>query len=180
MRHFLLSMTMGFCTLSLCSRTAAQSAAPSPKPADSLPSRTFQKMRVRVLDLNDGGSLDSVYVTAGRKSGYTNSNGYIEFDSVFNELLVSATRAGYLGLAKKAKANLTLRLAKKESQSVALVSNGLYERPTEHFSGAVTVVSGADLRKINPVNLIDALKVFAPSLVVVRNNQYGDDPNAPS
>jgi hypothetical protein len=43
---------------------------------------------------------------------------------------------------------------------MAQFDNGQYKRPIEHFSGASTVVSGADLRKVNSVNFIEALKIL--------------------
>jgi TonB-linked SusC/RagA family outer membrane protein len=56
----------------------------------------------------------------------------------------------------------------------------LYERPTEHASGAYTSVSGAELRKVNPLNFLEALRIFDPSFIVNRPNASGDDPNVSS
>ena len=55
--------------------------------------------------------------------------------------------------------------------------NGLFERPIEHFSGSATIVSGNDLRRINPLNFTEALKYYDPSFIVTRDNLNGDDPN---
>ena len=52
------------------------------------------------------------------------------------------------------------------------------EDPLSIFPGAATVVSGAELRKVNPVNFVEALQVFAPSFIVSKDNNTGSDPNA--
>lgn len=147
-------------------------------PKDSIPSRIISKVAITVKDLADGIALDSVLVTVGLKKGYTDINGFIQFDSVYKESIVTVSKNGYLVSSKKVKAALTLRLVKKESNSIAQYDNGQYKRPIEHFSGASTVVSGADLRKVNSVNFVEALKFYAPSFIVSKDNNYGDDPNA--
>jgi TonB-linked SusC/RagA family outer membrane protein len=146
---------------------------------DSLPKKIIAKVRVSVKDLMDGTALDSVYVSVGLKRGYTNAGGTIEFDSIPAGVFVLATRTGYLTQSRKIKPSMDIRLGKREMQSQANVyRNGLYERPFEHFSGAATVVSGNDLRKVNPLNFTEALKYFDPSFIVTNNNNYGNDPNS--
>ncbi|MES2773056.1 MAG: SusC/RagA family TonB-linked outer membrane protein [Bacteroidota bacterium] len=140
--------------------------------------KIIEKVRISVLDLMDGTGLDSVYITGGKKGQYTNEKGIVEIDSVPGGTMVFASKNGYLAQSKKVKANMQIRLAKKEIASAANdYRNGLYERPAEHFSGAATIVSGNDLRKINPVNFIEALKFYAPSFIVTRDILNGDDPN---
>ena len=149
-------------------------------PKDSLPKKIIEKVRIQVKDLMDGSGIDSVYISAGLKRGYTNSKGMVELDSIPAETFVVISKAGYLAQSRKAKANLQIRLGKRGLQTANNdLRNGLYERPIEHFSGAATVVSGSDLRKINPLNFTEALKFYDPSFIVIRDNKYGDDPNVP-
>jgi hypothetical protein len=49
---------------------------------DSVPSRIIPKVAITVKDLADGNTMDSVLVTIGAKKGYTNTNGFVQFDSV--------------------------------------------------------------------------------------------------
>src|SRR5436190_11669230 len=125
---------------------------------DSIPSRIISRAAITVRDLADGNTMDSVLVTVGVKKGYTDVNGFVQFDSVYKEAIVTVSKNGYLVSSKKIKSELTIRLGKKESSSMAQYDNGQYKRPIEHSSGAFTVVSGADLRKVNPVNFVEALK----------------------
>jgi TonB-linked SusC/RagA family outer membrane protein len=148
---------------------------------DSVPPVTIHRMKVSVKDLMDGSGLDSVYITVGQKKGYTDKSGDIEFDSVPKGSMLNASKAGYLAQSSKAKPVVHLRLNKRDFQSTLNgYKNGLYERPTEHFSGASTTISGNDLRKVNPLNFVEALRYFEPSFIVSRSNQSGDDPNVPA
>jgi TonB-linked SusC/RagA family outer membrane protein len=180
MRHLLLCTIGSILIWCVGMNASAQSTSNFQKSKkDSVPSRILQKVAVTIKDLADGYTLDSVLVTAGVKKGYTDNKGFVEFDSVYKETLVTASKNGYLLSSKKAKPAVTIRLAKREQSSVARVDNGLYQRPIDHFSGAVTVVSGTELRKVNALNFVEALKFYAPSFVVTTNNNYGDNPNVP-
>jgi len=149
------------------------------KPADSIPNKMIGQVKVTVKDLMDGTGLDSVYVLAGSRKGYTDNKGNIVFDSVRAGQMIVASKAGYFAQSKKAKANIQFRLGKRDTRSaVPEYKNGLFARPPEHFSGAATTISGTDLRKINSLSFVEALKYYDPSFIVVRNNNYGDDPNA--
>src|SRR5215204_3674358 len=131
---------------------------------DTVPARLIDRVNVTVKDLMDGEGLDSVYVTVGAKRGYTNGSGSVSFDSVRAGAVITASKNGYLVQSKKAKTDVVIRLGKRETSSSSKdFNNGLYQRPFEHFSGANTVVTGAELRKINPLNFIEALKYYAPS-----------------
>ena len=181
MRHSLLGSIICICVLCTSFVAVAGTNGYFQKtPEDSIPSRLILKTRITIKDLSDGYTMDSVLVTVGSKKGYTDKSGYVEFDSILKESLVTASKNGYLVSSKKVKPDLTIRLAKRESSSAANYHNGLYGRPLEHFSGASTVVLGAELRKLNPLNFIEALKFFAPSVVASRDNNYGDNPNVPS
>ena len=63
---------------------------------DSVPSRFIPRIAIIVRDLEDGNTMDSVMVTVGVKKGYTNTNGFVQFDSVIKESIISASKNGYL------------------------------------------------------------------------------------
>lgn len=72
--------------------------------------------------------------------------------------------------------NVQLELATGELDAV--VVTGLFSRPTENFSGSATKVSGRDLRNVNSMNVLDALKVFDPAVRIPDNVLQGSNPNA--
>ena len=84
---------------------------------DTVPEKIIQKVRITVKDLMDGAALDSVYVTAGMKKGFTDKNGYLQLDSLQAGTNLVITKAGYLAASKKAKADITIRLSKRDLQS---------------------------------------------------------------
>ena len=182
MKHLVLSLTAAFFILCFSLNASAEkSGFYQQTPKDTIPKKSIEKVKVTVKDLMDGASLDSVFVSIGAKKGYTNNKGIIEFDSVSAESFVIATKTGYLAQSKKAKADLQLRLSKRDIQSTTNnnYKNGFYERPVEHFSGAATIVTGNELRSVNSLNFAEALKYYDPSFIVTRDNNYGDDPNVP-
>ncbi|HEX6168172.1 MAG TPA: TonB-dependent receptor plug domain-containing protein, partial [Chitinophagaceae bacterium] len=183
MKHLLFSLTAAFSILCFSSSAAAEKTGFYQQTLkDTIPKKAIEKVRVIVKDLMDATVMDSVYVTVGSKRGYTDKKGIIEFDSVLVGSFVTVSKAGYLAQSKKAKADLQIRLSKRDIQASANnYKNGFYERPVEHFTGAATIVKGDDLRKVNPLNFAEALKYYDPSFIVTRDNKYGDDPNvAPS
>lgn len=178
MKHLVLSLTAVLLLCFYSNASAGESGFYQKTQTDTVPKK-IEKVRITVKDLMDGTALDSVFVSIGSKKGLTNNKGIIEFDSIPTGNMVVATKAGYLAQSKKAKAEMQMRLSKRDVQSTTSYRNGLYERPIEHFSGAATIVTGDDLRKINPLNFAEALKYYDPSFIVSRDNNYGDDPNVP-
>ena len=181
MKHLMLSLTAAFFILCFSYNASAEkSGFYQQTPKDTIPKKSIQKIRITVKDLMDGSLLDSVFVSVGPKKGYTNNKGIVEFDSVPSGSFVVITKAGYLAQSKKAKADLELRLSKRDIQAATNnYKNGFYERPIEYFSGAATIVTGNELRRVNPLNFAEALKYYDPSFIVTRDNNYGDDPNIP-
>jgi TonB-linked SusC/RagA family outer membrane protein len=151
---------------------------------DSVPVKIQKKVSITVTDIEDGSFIEQANVIVGFKSAQTNSAGQIEFDIDVAPVNVVVTKAGYYTVSTKLKTSqlsLRVRMIRIETNKGATtVSNGLYERAAEHFSGSATVISGAELRKINPLSFIDALGYFDPSIIVTRNNLNGSDPNVRS
>lgn len=73
---------------------------------------------------------------------------------------------------------VNIQLEPLTSELDAVVVTGLFSRPTENFSGAATKVSGKELRNVNAMNVLDALKVFDPAVRMPDNIQLGSNPNA--
>jgi TonB-linked SusC/RagA family outer membrane protein len=75
--------------------------------------------------------------------------------------------------------NLTVVKLKAKSSILkdVVVTNGLFRRPKESFTGAATSVTGEELRRVNSISVLDALKVFDPSVRIPDNMEFGSDPN---
>lgn len=181
---FFLTTTLCFTLFFFTNAKAQDSSIARNVQKDSIPAKAQKKVSITVTDIEDGSFIENANVIIGFKSAQTNSAGYVAFDIAAATINVVAVRTGYYTVSTKLKANqlsLRVRMIRTETnKGAATINNGLYERPTEHFSGSATVISGVELRKINPLSFVDALSYFDPSLIISRNNLNGNDPNVKS
>ena len=77
------------------------------------------------------------------------------------------------------RASSVLNVNMKSDTSLdAVVVNGFYDQKKETFTGAATVISGEDLIKVSPDNLIAGIAAMTPGMVIMENNAAGSNPNA--
>ncbi len=69
-------------------------------------------------------------------------------------------------------------LSIKTEELADVVVTGMGVRKAESFSGSYVSVKGAELKKINPNNILKALQIFDPSFRIIENNKVGSNPNA--
>ena len=68
---------------------------------------------------------------------------------------------------------------KEDVQKVdEVVITGIFNKPKESFTGAVTSVTKEDIKRNFSRNLLQTLSNLDPSFRIVENNAYGSDPNA--
>lgn len=58
-----------------------------------------------------------------------------------------------------------------------VVVTGYFNRNKESFTGTAVTVSGEELKKVNPNNLLKGIQAFDPSFRVVSDNAMGSNPN---
>src|SRR5690606_14672512 len=58
-----------------------------------------------------------------------------------------------------------------------MVITGYQKIRKESYTGNEVTVSGEDLKKVNPQNLLTAMQSYDPSFRVPDNNLFGSDPN---
>ncbi|WP_173002951.1 SusC/RagA family TonB-linked outer membrane protein [Chitinophaga sp. SYP-B3965] len=72
-----------------------------------------------------------------------------------------------------------IRLEKSVSQlKDVVISNGMYTRKVESFTGAVSTYTGEQLKSVGNKNILESLKTLDPSFIMVENNTLGSNPNA--
>ena len=74
--------------------------------------------------------------------------------------------------------DMVIKLTPKAEEIGDVVVTGMAPRKVESFSGSYVTVKGAELKKLNPTNILKALQVFDPSFRIVENNKQGSNPNA--
>lgn len=60
-----------------------------------------------------------------------------------------------------------------------VIVTGYFNRKMDSYTGNATVVKGADLRAVNPTNVMKALSFLDPDIMIQENNAMGSDPNSP-
>lgn len=58
-----------------------------------------------------------------------------------------------------------------------VISTGMFNRNKQTFTGAVASFTGAELKQIGNLNVIQSLKTLDPSFIVVNDNTLGSNPN---
>lgn len=110
----------------------------------------------------------------------TNAQGWFAIDLPVTKGEVEFSFVGY----KKQKIAFTektdtLRIVLEEDlqQVEEVVVTGIFSKPKESFTGAVTSVTKEDLKVNFSRNLIQTLANIDASLLIVQNNEMGSDPN---
>lgn len=79
----------------------------------------------------------------------------------------------------KPNTNMRVSLTPNTMSIDEVVVTGISRRSENSFTGNFINIKGAELRKMNPTNILGSLQFFDPSFKVVENLQAGADPNAP-
>ena len=110
----------------------------------------------------------------------TNTQGWFAIDLPVTKGELEFSFVGY----KKQKIAFTektdtLRIVMEEDfqQVEEVVVTGIFNKPKESFTGAVTAVTKEDLKMHYSRNLLQTLANIDPSLRIVQNNEMGSDPN---
>lgn len=147
----------------------------------------FQQVMVRGRVTNEKGEpLDNVSVTAFNAANKSTTLGSkTKEDGTFN-LIVSSLQdslsfslIGYdqQVLALQGRANVNVVMKQRIEEIDDVVVTGIYERKASSYTGSVHVISKDEIKKVGSVNLFQALKNIAPSMVL-DNFDLGSNPNA--
>lgn len=135
----------------------------------------------RVIYASSKNPIRGASIITGFKKGVTSSgsNGVFELEVPEYERFIAVS---YLGMNTERyliedSGDITIEMHEKTQDITDVVVTGLYNRPTENFTGAATTVSGDQLRGVNAMSLFDALKVFDPAVRIPDNVEFGSDPN---
>lgn len=92
-------------------------------------------------------------------------------------------RISYIGYTQqsiassKMKAGMKIRLAEDEKMLKEVVKVGFLDKSKNSFTGAVTQISGADLKMVTGTNMISAIAALTPGMEMVINSDQGSNPN---
>ena len=110
----------------------------------------------------------------------TNAKGWFAIDL---PVLKGELELSFVGFKKKlvsfTEKTDTLRIVMEEDmqQVDEVVVTGIFNKPKESFTGAVTAITKDDLKANYSRNILQTLANIDPSLRIVQNNKMGSDPN---
>lgn len=154
---------------------------------NAAPAKNMYAVEGVVTDAKTGEALigATVVVTDGTASGgingcVTDVNGKFSLQ-VPPKASIKVTYMGYetysIQITRKS-VDLKIKL-KEDGQTIdEVVVTGLSKRKKSSFTGNYVSVKGADLRKLNPTNILKSLQFYDPSFKVLESNTQGSDPNA--
>jgi len=137
-----------------------------------------------VIDNEDNMALlgATIAIKGMNKGAMAGSDGTFELRNLPPATIIVISYTGYAPQTFKAESwvqNTAVKLVRTERKlNEVSISTGYYKRPIENFTGAGTSVTGDQLRKINTLNVFDAMKIFDPSLRIPDNTVMGSDPNS--
>jgi TonB-linked SusC/RagA family outer membrane protein len=67
--------------------------------------------------------------------------------------------------------------AEPEKLEDIVISNGMFSRKKESFTGAVSTFTGEQLKAVSNQNVLKSLAILDPSFLVIDNINFGSDPN---
>ena len=135
-----------------------------------------------IIDESTNKPIEGASITPkGKKIGVvSNHDGFFKF-SAEKITLVSVTCIGFQSqeIKIKGQAELTIKLTPGTKDPLAnMVVTGYQLINKDNFTGNAVIVSGEELKKVNPQNLLQSLQVFDPSFNIAQNNLAGSNPNS--
>jgi TonB-linked SusC/RagA family outer membrane protein len=144
--------------------------------------RATVKVEVKgvVIDKTTGETIPGVNVSIknGASVGMTNDKGEFKVNVDEGSILVFSY-VGYDLLEAKATSGkmLNIQLAPKLTQMNDVVVTGYQTIKKDNYTGNAITISGDQLRRVNPQNLLQSIGTFDPSFKLIDNNLAGSNPN---
>ena len=135
----------------------------------------------KVTDAKTGEPMPGVNISvkgSPNKRMYSSDKGEFGMDVNPDDILVFSY-IGYIAKEVKVGNNKTLNVSLEESvnQMNDVVITGYQTIKRESYTGTAITMSGADLKKMNPQNLLASIGAFDPSFKLQQNNLAGSNPN---
>lgn len=137
--------------------------------------------RGTVVDDEDEPLAGVTVVVAGKKGVGTTTD--IDGNFLLPYAATSCTlKFTYVGMKPQevrftAGKKLTVRMQGDANTLNEVVTNGIYTRNIESFTGSVSTFNADQLKMIAPQGIIKSLSILDPSVVLTENMEFGSDPN---
>jgi TonB-linked SusC/RagA family outer membrane protein len=148
--------------------------------ADTIKGSKVIKGRIVTEEKEQPVSGASIFVRGMRIGTISDADGYFTIRIPARVRFISVGHVNYIAadVPVETRNALVIKARPKAGQlEQVIVTNGMFRRDKENFTGASNTISGDQLRQVNSVNLLEALKVFDPAIRIPDNVQFGSDPN---
>jgi TonB-linked SusC/RagA family outer membrane protein len=172
-------------TYRIVNKTIVISARPKAEPLVTMAADTTPAQIVatgKIIDDSTGKIISGASISVrGTRKGVT-SNGQGVFSLMIKPgATISISYVGYetqdIQVKNEAPLDIRLKLDTKKDPLANVVVTGYQVINKESFTGNAVTVSGEDLRKVNPVNVLKSIQSFDPSFRIGENNLVGSNPN---
>lgn len=91
---------------------------------------------------------------------------------------VTVSYIGMKDISVAAGADTRIAMESDAQQLSDVVVNGFFTRKKQTFTGSARTMSGEEILKVSPTNLLQTLSALDPALNITQNNAAGSNPNA--
>jgi len=156
-----------------------------PVPKDNKPIAIMQQHRISGQVSDDEGPLVGASISIqGRtnKSVLTDAKGNFALDVLPGDKAFTVRYLGYVTQEFRInldKENSTYQIRLKPDAQVLddVIVTGYQTINKNNFTGTAITVTGEELKRMNPQNVLQSIMVFDPSFKLVENNLLGSNPN---
>ncbi|MET3887780.1 TonB-linked SusC/RagA family outer membrane protein [Chitinophagaceae bacterium OAS944] len=170
-------------TYSIVNKTiVVNERAPQPLPPVVAQLDTVPLLEVhgKVIDENSGTPVvgANVLVKGNQYGTTTDATGAFTIKAKRGASLV-ISYVGFENQQVTVKENVQLSVKMKNSKTPLsdVVITGYQQIKKESYTGTAVTVSGEELKRINPTNMLQSISAFDPSFQVAQNNLLGSNPN---
>ncbi|MFL5746131.1 MAG: carboxypeptidase-like regulatory domain-containing protein, partial [Niastella sp.] len=169
-------------TYSIVNKTiVVNDRAPLPVPAEVKQVDTVPAVEIhgKVIDGASGTPVVSANVLVkGAKVGVvTDASGSFVIRAKPGAVLMISF-VGFENIELKAKEGDLLVKLKAKDPMADVVITGYQQIRKESFTGNAVTVSGDELKRVNPTNILQSIQAYDPSFQVQQNNLLGSNPNS--
>ncbi|WP_158275265.1 SusC/RagA family TonB-linked outer membrane protein [Pedobacter sp. HMWF019] len=110
----------------------------------------------------------------------TNPDGGFVVNTVPSDTALSVSYVGYktkIVKLESGKSNYKIALTSVDSKLNEVVVTGMFDKPKESFTGAITAISKEQIKMFGNRNLLKTIANIDPAFNIEERNNYGSDPN---
>lgn len=151
------------------------------KPNAGGDAQNFALISGRIIDAKSGLPLPgvSIYLKDNKNiRAQSNENGVYTINAIASDVIVFAY-IGYKTKEVKVDNNKVINVSLEEevNQMTNVVITGYQTIKKDSYTGTAITMTGAELKRINPQNLLASIGAFDPSFKLQQNNLAGSNPN---